>query len=180
MATKVPLQDHEQQGVPNVSPLMFCCCRLIDSKLPPDDHLPDCELLVLNQDIDRVVIEVSEEVDNNAGTSEPPAVVQRRKHRETVARLRQKMRNSIALLKDEVGRLDHELRCSVTSTNAEPMTESDNASRLLRRAYVELVREQFQLQDERDQLETTRSLREKYERLAHRELDKARTFRMNT
>jgi hypothetical protein len=169
------LDDLEKEILAAMPPLnkYFCCCCLLDSTLAPNEHSNNCALVLASSD--------SGSADPNEDTHEPRDVSQKRKHRECVARIREKMRPSIASLKIQESELSMSLRRTIASAHkgtfaADPHTDAKNS---LRHAYIALVREQIELEDEQIQLYTTQALREKYQRLADRELERACIFRVD-
>jgi hypothetical protein len=165
----------------DLSEALSCCCNLFDHTMQPLKHLDDCDLrLDQNENTDNTTSE--ELCDETTGIrfGHPRTMAQKQSHRESMARLRQKLRDSIIALQTREKELEQALRETVTSRPPNRKgADSSSSTDQLRHAYVDLVREQLDLQDEQHQLKAARALREAYERLVAREMDKTRTFEVH-
>jgi len=106
---------------------------------------------------------------HEANSDANTATAKRRKHRESMARLRHKLRSSIDLLQLEEKQLEQRLESTLASFRALP---SIDPRWKLQRAYYELVKEQLAVREERASLEKSWSRKDSYGRLLQRELGK--------
>lgn len=108
---------------------------------------------------------------NSADLNEDSENARRHKHRESMARLREKMRSSIANLQLQERQLQRNLRRTMAAYGRRSQAPSGRQAEL-QATYFALVEEQKSLESERHNLEDTEARQSKYERLVRRELER--------
>jgi hypothetical protein len=181
------LQKEMLLFLPKIDLSALCCCNIFDPDLERHEHLEDCELRSVGADEGSIrSSDASSDTSSLIGTprEDDARTKKRKKHRESMARLRHGWRTSIAALQHQEEKLHSVLRRMIaapTKPNSIEITEEarTNPLNVLRRSYRELVKEQLQLEVQRARLEEARAHRAKYERLLQRELVRIRLFHAN-
>jgi hypothetical protein len=177
------LQKEMLEFLPRLDLSALCCCSIIDTTLASDEHLDDCELRSVGARSSVVSSEANSTCDSPQ--EDDPRSEKRKRNRESMARLRQGWRASIAALQHQEEKLHSILRrmIAVPATGSTMDINGDEAANplaALRSSYRELVQEQMRLEKQRASLEETLAHQDKYERLLQRGLVRIRLFHAST